>query len=200
MSNFKHTLPETNDDGYYTILQQLDISLDKWICLMHMLESGDPLNYLHYIHSGYYTGLTGELNNIQKTSIKLGGIPYLDNYYANIIKRQEKENRKINETPGVPEDDKNGLYQWSATVQNPTGPTLANFIFDHKANDGWTLSCVRNQIHYYYRNWPDAHPDAHSTAHPDAHSTAHSDAHPDAHSDAESDAHSDASYNSEEDY
>jgi len=137
MSNFKHTLPKTNEDGYYTILQQLDISLDDWTKLIHILESGDP-----FLNGKY--GVKEELINIQKTSIKLGGIPYIDNYCANI---------NIVETPGIPEDDKKGLYQWASTTASPTSIDLNIFAKTHSSEDGWSLSKIRNNFHYYYREW-----------------------------------------------
>lgn len=180
MLNFKHETPKTDQRGYYTILKTLDILRGEWMSLIQILETGHPFYYIEYKDYNYKGRFQMEMYTIQRISIKLGGIPYIDKYFMNV------EKNDYSNIPRVPEEDVDGLYQWTATTSRPTSVDLNLFANTHSSEDGWSLSTIRNNRHYYYREWET---DNNSTVSSEATHLVY----------PESDASTDAPYNSEED-
>lgn len=126
-SEFGNYPMKTNKDGHITILKDLDISNTDWYNLIQFLENG--LIKLNHLDKNESIKL---IENVNITSIKLGGFPSFDNFYKdfyNKIKNYEFYN------PLDPREDKKQLYIWDLQINDNI-----NFRKSHKIEDGWLVT------------------------------------------------------------
>jgi hypothetical protein len=103
------------------IFKDFNIEQKTWIQLIIFLKTGN-IPYL-------YTNKTNDLilNNIMELSTKLGGIPFLDEFYKNYYLEKMKNIKKYN--PQNPDEDYKILYDWKIVKD-------INFmIFQNQNND-----------------------------------------------------------------
>ena len=150
MTRFKYETPKKNPEGKYNILRNMDITKREWNSLVHILKTGHPIKYLTSISKK--NDFLKELETIVETSIKLGGIPYVDNYYEKILEKAlENEKKTDKKKPVFPEEDTEEKFIWAATSRFPTSTTLQTFLLSHLVSEGWSLSKIEDGYHYYYK-------------------------------------------------
>ena len=110
--------------------------------------------YRRYLVDGegysYVNSSMEELNNV---SIKLGGIPSVEQFYKNFYDEDEKfaeDHKPYN--PICPLEDVKQKYEWSGTHQ--CGEYLRCFQIRHEGMDGWSLANITEgpaKIYWYKR-------------------------------------------------
>lgn len=144
----------TNKEGYVTLFQELQISYHQWYILKTFLDQGIVPGYRRYLVDGegysYVNSSMEELNNV---SIKLGGIPSVEQFYKNFYDEDEKfaeDHKSYN--PPCPLEDVKQKYEWAGTHQ--CGQYLQNFIIRYTGIDGWSLANITeglDKIYWYKR-------------------------------------------------
>ena len=135
-----------DDNGYITILKELNITQKDWILLKIFLKTGSIPYYEEYKLGklDLHNVLTENIISLQKTCCKLGGIPYFDIFINDFYNR---ENKKVK--IDTPEKDSQNIYQWKRIS--------ISYHLQPSADDGWSLSSTTkngNQyFHNYWRDW-----------------------------------------------
>ena len=144
----------TNKFGYVTLFQELRISCNQWYILKTFLDQGIVPGYRRYLVDGegysYVNSGMEELNNV---SIKLGGIPSVEQFYKNFYDEDEKF-AEIHQpyNPLSPAEDVKQKYEWSGTHQ--CGEYLRSFQVRHEGMDGWSIANITegpSRIYWYRR-------------------------------------------------
>ena len=112
----------------------------------------------------FFNVIVSNLNSLQETCSKLGGIPSFDLFYDNFFSCKVKEVVEQTKTePLTPDEDKEGKYQWAACRSN-LQIDIDNFINRLDLNNGWSVASIDLTdaigVHYYYRNWEEESSDA----------------------------------------
>ena len=136
-------LPMMTENGYVTLLRDLNISQHDWILFENFITK-DIIPGYNSLSVRYKTDLF--LECIEKINIvcsKLGGIPYFDEYYVKIMNNLEfLKNEAYN--PLKPEEDYLDKYQWM--IINSTTATNTTHFITVNANPtlGWSAThCSR---------------------------------------------------------
>tara|TARA_B110000908_G_scaffold169674_1_gene227340 strand:+ start:2152 stop:2817 length:666 start_codon:yes stop_codon:yes gene_type:complete len=125
------------EDGYITLLNELNIIQKDWILFDNFINRG--------FLPGYYNSkinnldkLVISLERLSETCCKLGGIPFFDNLY-HIIMLQINSNYK-NYNPKTSKEDILNKYEWMI-FSSENSSEVSNFIKTLLAfNRGWTCS------------------------------------------------------------
>jgi hypothetical protein len=127
---FKNLDMHTDENGFFTILKDLYISIHEWDLLIHFLKYGFTLSYND---GSEYKKLEALEQTCHIVNI-LGGIPSFDEFYI-------KHHNNIIYNPTTPERDDKKLYNWKIAVP---------YSVD---NNGWdvTKSASHDSNYFYYR-------------------------------------------------
>jgi len=151
---------QKDEDGYITLLSDLRISQQDWTLFNIFINTGTVPYYDAYlVDKKFFNVIVSNLNSLQETCSKLGGIPSFDLFYDNFFSCKVKEVVEQAKTePLTPDEDKEGKYQWVA-CRSDLQVDIDNFINRLDLNNGWSLASIdltsETPIHYYYRNWED---------------------------------------------
>lgn len=132
-------LPIITENGYVTLLRDLNISQYDWILFENFITKEIIPGY-NSLSIKYKTDLF--LECIEKINIvcsKLGGIPFFDEYYIKIMNNHEPFKNEVYH-PLKPEEDYLDKYNWMILNSTSTINTI-NFIGSHvKSNNGWSAT------------------------------------------------------------
>ena len=151
---------QKDENGYITLLSDLRISQQDWTLFNIFVNTGTVPYYDAYlVDEKFFTRVVSNLNSLQETCSKLGGIPSFDLFYDNFFSCKVKEVVEQNKTePLTPDQDKQGKYQWASCRSNLQGD-INNFIDRLNLDEGWSLASIDLTgivaVHHYYRNWED---------------------------------------------
>jgi hypothetical protein len=121
-SKWKKTDMMLDEKGNITLLDELNISSFDWTALIKFIRINDAASITteQIVSLNLFT--EDEMESIYYTSIKLGGIESIDNFYISYNKFEEKisEDMKKNYNPQEPMEDYKNMYLW--TLVNDTNP------------------------------------------------------------------------------
>ena len=144
----------TNKEGYVTLFQELRISNHQWYILKTFLDQGIVPGYRRYLVDGEgYSYVNSSMEELNKVSIKLGGIPSVEQFYKNFYDEDEKfaeDHKPYN--PLCPLEDVKQKYEWAGTHQ--CGQYLQSFLIRYTGIDGWSLANITEgpaKIYWYKR-------------------------------------------------
>ena len=132
-------LPMMTENGYVTLLRDLNISQNDWILFENFITK-DIIPGYNVLSIRNKTELF--LECIEKINIvcsKLGGIPYFDKYYVEIMNNPEPlKNETYN--PLKPDEDYLDKYQWMI-LNSTTASNTTHFITVHaNPEKGWSAT------------------------------------------------------------
>tara|TARA_B100000524_G_scaffold293631_1_gene168373 strand:+ start:948 stop:1541 length:594 start_codon:yes stop_codon:yes gene_type:complete len=119
-------------DDYINLFKDFNILQKDWLLFISFIKNG----HIPYHLNNNKT--ISEIENLNNTCNKLGGIDDFDVYYRDFY---NKMNTNIQDkdlyNPQCPEDDTNNEYNW-VLIDNTHPFNFINFIKDHKAENGWS--------------------------------------------------------------
>ena len=130
---------EKDENGYITLLQDLNISQDDWNLFMAYIKHGIP----PYFYTKSYNLFSEEsiikkVEKINEICNKLGGIPAFDVFYEQFI-NSEINKKNIFYNPRSPKEDTMQKYTWTICYCNNPISVASN------TKDGWNCCKVVNE-------------------------------------------------------
>ena len=132
---FKH-----DENGYITLLSDLDISATEWNLLIHFINTGIVRGHLKYMDNpSNKLNFMRNLELINDVSTKLGVIPSFTNFYNSIMKDviSRHEHIKNSYNPMNATEDYKHLFQYRAIGSDHSGfiPLSSSL----HPSDGWNM-------------------------------------------------------------
>lgn len=113
-TKWKKTEMMSDENGNITLLDELDISSFDWNALIKFIRLNDSANITMEKIFSLNLFTQDEIDSIYYTSIKLGGIEAVDEFYINynIIEKNISEDIKNIYNPQEPSEDYKNMYVW----------------------------------------------------------------------------------------
>ena len=109
-SNFSDFPFEKDDDNNIVLLSNLGIKAREWYQFISFIKTGFSPKYIRDSKSNHLDSFISEIEELNETCNKLGGIPSFDDFYKNFYKEINDESKFYN--PMGPKQDYLGLYYW----------------------------------------------------------------------------------------
>ena len=132
------------------MLDELNISSFDWTALIKFIRINDAASITteQIVSLNLFT--EDEMESIYYTSIKLGGIESIDNFYISYNKFEEKisEDMKKNYNPQEPMEDYKNMYLW--TLVNDTSPMTSEIRRLLEMGYSCTSKTFRQSVDQYW--------------------------------------------------
>ena len=149
-SKWKKTDMMLDEKGNITLLDELNISSFDWTALIKFIRINDAASITteQIVSLNLFT--EDEMESIYYTSIKLGGIESIDNFYISYNKFEEKisEDMKKNYNPQEPMEDYKNMYLW--TLVNDTNPMTSEIRRLLEMGYSCTSKTFRQSVDQYW--------------------------------------------------
>ena len=149
-SKWKKTDMMLDENGNITLLDELNISSFDWTALIKFIRINDAASITteQIVSLNLFT--EDEMESIYYTSIKLGGIESIDNFYISYNKFEEKisEDMKKNYNPQEPMEDYKNIYLW--TLVNDTNPMTSEIRRLLEMGYSCTSKTFRQSVDQYW--------------------------------------------------
>jgi len=135
---------KTNEKGYVTILDDLDIISNYWYLFIQFIHTGTVDGYLEYISDkSNKTTRTIFLKNLEcvnEVSNKLGVIPSFDVFYQHIVNDIVNKDKGVY-NPLTLKEDIRMEYQWSE-ITDKWADVFKSYQYQKSSDNGWSVTKI----------------------------------------------------------
>ena len=137
--NFGNFPLERDVDSNIMILKKLDIESIDWYQFLSFLKNGFPPSYSKEVFKDLMKRnfFIENLENLNQTCNKLGGIPYFDKFYNDFYNTLDVEISSCR-NPSEPSEDINNLFTWG--LGKTINESFANSYHAYPSNEGWSIT------------------------------------------------------------
>ena len=138
-SNFGNFPLERDEDSNIILLKKLDIESNDWYQFLSFLKNGFPPFYSKEVFKDLMKRnfFIENLENLNQTCNKLGGIPYFDKFYNDFYNTLDEEISSC-KNPSEPSEDINNLFLWG--LGKTIHESFACSYNAYPSEQGWSIT------------------------------------------------------------